>query len=247
MNILVADDDRMSREMLRRIIESDASYHVSLAEDGEEAWKMLGEEGKRYDVCMFDINMPKTDGFGVVARMRAAPSLKNIPVILCTAAADRSTVTKASALAVSHYIVKPYTKNVILAKLQTVSAEIARSGREDFSQILQRLGLDAETYRALVKTLLDETAKWSQGTRLAPDLGKFGKLAQRASGLRRASDIVGLNALVARFGEFDATVKSDSAASKGEHSPFLLAQIAPVLDLLDQETKRIAQKLAEFV
>jgi CheY-like chemotaxis protein len=246
MNILVADDDRMSREMLRRIIESDPTYQVALAEDGEEAWKLLGDESQQYDVGIFDINMPKIDGFGLLERMRASPRLKSLPVILCTAAADRSTVGRASALSVTHYIVKPYTKSVVLDKLQTVKSEMTRQGREDHGAVLQRLGIDAETYQVLVKALIGEINQWVQTARYTSDLGKFAKIAQRASGLRGASDLFGLDALVTRFGDIEFTLLSDSAASKGQQSPFLFAQIGPIFDLLEQEAKRVSRQLADF-
>ena len=129
MNILVADDDRMSREMLRRIIESDETHSVTLAEDGEQAWNILCEGTRQFDVGMFDINMPRTDGLQLIERIRATPSLRHIQMMLCTAAADRNTVGRASALSVSHYIIKPYSKELILNKLKTVREEIARHSR----------------------------------------------------------------------------------------------------------------------
>lgn len=243
MNILVADDDRMSREMLRRIIESDTSCQVTLAEDGEEAWNILCEGTRQFDVGMFDINMPRTDGLQLIERMRATPSLRHIPAILCTAAADRTTVGRASALSIAHYIIKPYSKNVILAKLQTVKEEIARQGMEDREAVLQRLGTDNETYCVLVQALLGNIEQWLQTTRFTADLAKFTQLAQRAPGLRGACALLGLNSLVTRFTEMEFTIESDSAASKGQQSPLLLAQIAPIFESVAQELKRFERQL----
>ncbi|PTY06888.1 hypothetical protein DB347_09800 [Opitutaceae bacterium EW11] len=243
MNILVADDDRMSREMLRRIIESDEDHTVTLAEDGEEAWKHLCDSTKRFDVGIFDINMPRIDGFRLLERMRATASLRDMPAILCTAAADRSTVGKASALSVTHYIVKPYTKAVILDKLKTVQEEIARHGMEDRDAVLKRLGMDGETYAVLVNALVEEIQNWLQTTRYTADLSRFSKLAQRAAGLSGACATFGLNSLVARLQEVEFTLVSDSAASQGQQSPLLFAQIAPIFELLDQELKRVRRQV----
>jgi len=213
MNILVADDDRMSREMLRRIIESDETHSVTLAEDGEQAWNILCEGTRQFDVGMFDINMPRTDGLQLIERIRATPSLRHIQMMLCTAAADRNTVGRASALSVSHYIIKPYSKELILNKLKTVREEIARQGVEDRDAVVARLGLDEETYLVLATALLDDIEKWLQLTRYTSDLGRFAKLANRAAGLRGGCVLLGLNALVTRFTEVEFTLVSDSAAS----------------------------------
>ena len=247
MNVLVAEDDRMSREMLRRIIESDASHRVTVAEDGEQAWKELCDTSKQFDVAIIDINMPRIDGFRLIERMRATPSLKSMQAILCTAAADRNTVSRASALSVSHYIIKPYSKAVILGKLQTVQGEIARQGFDDRSMVLKRLQTDEATYRVLANALLGEVGKWTQLCRYTADMGKFFKLAERVPGLRGASASLGLASLATRLEEVELTIASDSAASKGQHSPLLFEQITPVFEQLDLEVRRLQQQLGEVL
>lgn len=244
MNILVAEDDRLSREMLRQIIESDESHKVTLAMDGEEAWKLLRENPNAYDVGVFDINMPKIDGLRLVERMRATPFLKNIPAILCTAAADRSTVAKASTLSVSHYIIKPYAKNVILEKLQTVRNEIARQGLEDREAVMKRLGLDDAVFRLLTSALLEDMLKWAQASRYTADLGKFATLIQRASGFRGAAKLFGLVTLLNRLEEIEFTAGANSGASNGQPSPLLLAQIVPVFEALEEDVKRVLRQLS---
>lgn len=243
MNILVAEDDRLSREMLRQIIESDETHTVTLASDGEEAWKLLREEPNLFDVGVFDINMPKIDGLKLIERMRSTPFLKSIPAILCTAAADRNTVARASTLSVSHYIIKPYSKHVILEKLQTVRGEIARQGLEDREAVLKRLALDDATYRTLTTALLDDMLKWVQLSRYTADLGKFASLIQRAAGFRGAVKLLGLAALAGRLEEIEFTAVANSGASNGQPSPLILAQILPVFEALEEDVKRVSRQL----
>lgn len=244
MNILVAEDDRLSREMLRQIIESDDTHHVTLASDGEEAWKLLQENPNAYDVGVFDINMPKIDGLRLIERMRTTPFLKNIPAILCTAAADRTTVARASTLSVSHYIIKPYAKTVILEKLQTVRSEIARQGLEDREAVLKRLGIDQSVYRLLTSALLDDMQKWAQTARFTADLGKFASIIQRAPGFHGAAKLFGLVALLGRLEEIEFTAGANSGASSGQPSPLILAQVVPVFESLEEEVKRVARQLS---
>ena len=243
MNILVAEDDRMSREMLTRMIASDEGNHVIAAADGEEAWKILCGGTHEFDVGIFDINMPKIDGFQLLERIRAMPSLRHLKAMLCTAAADRTTVERASGLAVSHYIVKPYNKAVILAKLSAMREELARLGSENRDELLKRLGLDNEVYSVLVNTLLEDLESWVSGCRYTSDMAKFGQLTKRTVGFRGGAALLGLTSIVSRLDEVEFTLVSDSAASHGQQSPLLLSQILPIFEKLDEELKRARRHL----
>ncbi len=243
MNILVAEDDRMSREMLTRMIESDEAYQVTAAADGEEAWKVLCDGTQQFDVGIFDINMPRIDGFQLLERIRATPSLRNLKAMLCTAAADRTTVERASGLAVSHYLVKPYNKAVILGKLKIMRAELTRLGVENRDELLKRLGMDVEIYGVLVTALLDNMSEWVTNARYTSDLTKFAQLTRRTEGFRGASATFGLTSVVSRLDEVEFTLVSDSAASQGQQSPLLLSQIMPIFEQLDEELKRVRRYL----
>jgi CheY-like chemotaxis protein len=243
MNILVAEDDRMSREMLTRMIASDADNHVVAAADGEEAWKLLCGGEHEFDVGIFDINMPKIDGFQLLERIRAMPSLRHLKAMLCTAAADRTTVERASGLAVSHYIVKPYNKAVILAKLAAMREELTRLGAESREELLKRLGVDSEVYSVLVNALLEDLDNWVGSCRYTSDLAKFVQLTKRTAGFRGGAQLLGLSAIVSRLEEVEFTLVSDSAASHGQQSPLLLSQILPIFEKLDEEIKRARRHL----
>ncbi len=243
MNILVAEDDRMSREMLTRMISSDEDNHVVAAVDGEEAWKFLNDGNHEFDVGIFDIHMPKIDGFQLLERIRAMPSLRHLKAMLCTAAADRTTVERASGLAVAHYIVKPYNKTVILAKLKALREELARLGSENRDELLKRLGLDNEVYEVLVSALLENLDNWLSSARYTSDLAKFAQLTKRTPGFRGGAALLGLTSIVTRLDEVEFALVSDSAASQGQQSPLLLSQILPIFEQLDEEIKRARRHL----
>ncbi len=101
--VLVADDSLTTRTMERYILEA-AGYEVMLAGDGAEALALLHEQG--CDVLVSDVEMPGLDGIELTARVRAEPSLRDVPIILVTSldsAADRERGLQAGADA---YIVK---------------------------------------------------------------------------------------------------------------------------------------------
>ena len=80
--ILVIDDDRDSRTLLRRFLES-AGHSVSEAANGADGVDAL--EGLRPDLVVLDLMMPIMDGFGVLAHMRDREELQSIPVVVVTA------------------------------------------------------------------------------------------------------------------------------------------------------------------
>jgi CheY-like chemotaxis protein len=77
--VLIADDDRLLRTAavtaLRR-----AGFDVVAAEDGERAVALA--EAERPDLILLDLIMPKVDGFEALARLKANPETRGIPVIV---------------------------------------------------------------------------------------------------------------------------------------------------------------------
>lgn len=118
MKILVAEDDPVSRSVLTKILGTQPENRVTVAEDGAAAWALLDDPGRSFDVAFLDIEMPKLDGFEVLRRIRGAPLLKTLQVVLCTASNDRATVVKAAQFGARHYLVKPCTEAAVLAKLR---------------------------------------------------------------------------------------------------------------------------------
>jgi two-component system chemotaxis response regulator CheY len=118
MRILIADDDPVSRTVLAKILTAQPEHTVTVADDGGAAWELLDDPGRSFDVAFLDLSMPKMDGFALLRRIRDAALLKSLEVVLCTASNDRATVVKAVQLGAKHYLVKPCTEAVVLAKLR---------------------------------------------------------------------------------------------------------------------------------
>jgi two-component system, chemotaxis family, chemotaxis protein CheY len=83
--ILVIDDDRSIRELLRLRLAS-AGYDVVLAEDAIVAGRILGRE--RLDMMIVDANLPHVSGVDFVANLVADPNLPWVPVIFITGRED---------------------------------------------------------------------------------------------------------------------------------------------------------------
>ena len=95
-HILIVDDDPNVAEMLRQTLPP-SEFYLDCAEDGEAGLRAI--EARRPDVILLDLMMPKLDGFGVIAKLRADAELRNIPIIVISAkelSADESKTLRES-------------------------------------------------------------------------------------------------------------------------------------------------------
>ena len=102
--ILVADDNRVSRELIREVLEN-SSQKVLEAENGEEAIEMIASE--KPDVVLLDIQMPIFDGYEVLRRIRNNPRFCDIPFVALTAYAMKEDRERALASGFNAYFTKP--------------------------------------------------------------------------------------------------------------------------------------------
>jgi len=79
--ILVAEDSMITAELEKNILVN-AGYEVDIAIDGIDAMDKL--HGKKYDLLVTDINMPRMDGFELTSKVRVDKKLKDLPVIVVT-------------------------------------------------------------------------------------------------------------------------------------------------------------------
>lgn len=77
--VLVADDSITTRSLLRNALEA-SGFRVRVAADGDEALRLALAEP--IDLVVSDVRMPRLDGFGLVARLRADPRTARLPVVL---------------------------------------------------------------------------------------------------------------------------------------------------------------------
>lgn len=102
--VLVVDDSVTTRQLERTILES-AGYDVAVAQDGQAAWDLLAAD-ERFDAVVSDVEMPRLDGFQLLARVRATARLAAMPVLLVTALAQPADQQRALDLGASAYVVK---------------------------------------------------------------------------------------------------------------------------------------------
>ncbi|WP_409267965.1 ATP-binding protein [Massilia sp. BHUDP2] len=139
--ILVADDNSDMRAYLKSLLAPHAD--VTVCADGEAAFALLERDPP--DLLLSDVMMPRLDGFGLIARIRASEQLSHLPVMLLSARAGEEAKVEGLQAGADDYLVKPFAANELLARVRGQVA-LARERRRLHAEAAQR---DAY-FRALV-------------------------------------------------------------------------------------------------
>jgi adenylate cyclase len=112
--ILIADDDGVSRKLLRRLLEQDG-HAVHAAANGAEALELFDEEA--IDIVLLDIVMPELDGISVLEQLKATPAASHVPVIMISAVDETESVVHCIELGADDYLPKPFNPVILRARI----------------------------------------------------------------------------------------------------------------------------------
>ena len=113
--ILLVEDDQNFGDVLRSYLEMH-EYNVTLATDG-----MAGLESYKqgeYDLCIFDVMMPKKDGFTLAKEVRELDG--EMPIIFLTAKTMKNDVLQGFKIGADDYITKPFNSEELLYRIQAI-------------------------------------------------------------------------------------------------------------------------------
>ena len=146
MGILIVDDSRDSRELLKRHLNNAGYKDVIAEESAENALKALGVgqegQGGRFDLILMDIIMPGIDGIAACQKIKEYPDLHDIPIVMVTALDEDNSLQFAFAAGAVDYITKPINKIELLARVSSVlQLKIERDRRKSREkELLEALG-----------------------------------------------------------------------------------------------------------
>ncbi len=126
--ILVADDNALSRELVREILDS-SDYEIIEAGDGREALDLI--ERMAPNLVLLDIQMPFQNGFSVIRQLRSEARFAKLPVIALTAYAMRGDRERALEAGFSSYLTKPIRPALLREHVQRYLAGGSTEKRED--------------------------------------------------------------------------------------------------------------------
>ncbi|GBR09236.1 response regulator [Acetobacter oeni] len=118
--ILVVDDSRTMRDMLRRTLEG-AAYHVVDAVDGVDGLEKLDALTSLPAAIITDINMPRMDGYGFIDEVRSKKRDCRVPVLVLTTETSAEKKNRAKKAGATGWIVKPFEPSVLISAIQRVT------------------------------------------------------------------------------------------------------------------------------
>jgi two-component system, chemotaxis family, chemotaxis protein CheY len=119
MHVLVCDDDKPTRFVIRRLLTQRLGCEVTECGDGVEALERLATITE-IDLVILDINMPTLDGVDVVEAIRRTPHLAHLPVIMLSHERREEIVVKLIHLGIFGYVTKPPAADSLLALIERV-------------------------------------------------------------------------------------------------------------------------------
>ena len=141
--ILLAEDDENLGMLLREYLVA-KGYETDLMPDGEAAYESF--MSKKYDVCIFDVMMPKKDGFTLAKEIRMVNT--EIPIIFLTAKSMKEDIFQGFKIGADDYLTKPFSMEELLFRIEAIlrrtkgimaSQDIFQIGKYKFDTQKQQL------------------------------------------------------------------------------------------------------------
>lgn len=115
VKILLCEDDENLGMLLREYLQT-KGYDAELQPDGEAGYKAF-TKGK-FDLCVFDVMMPKKDGFALAADVRSINS--EVPIIFLTAKSMKEDILQGFKLGADDYLSKPFSMEELLSRIESI-------------------------------------------------------------------------------------------------------------------------------
>jgi len=115
IKILLVEDDTNLGFVISDQLRSEG-YSVTLCSDGAEGFKHFNQD--TYHMCIFDVMMPKKDGFSLAKDIRATHL--EVPIIFLTAKAMEEDTLQGFKVGADDYLTKPFSMDVLVARMEAV-------------------------------------------------------------------------------------------------------------------------------
>jgi chemosensory pili system protein ChpA (sensor histidine kinase/response regulator) len=122
--IMVVDDSVSVRSVISNLIEN-TGWRPVTAKDGLEALEIIQHAAEPPDLILLDIEMPRMDGYELMAALKAHDAYRDIPVVMLTSRAAQKHRRKALELGAAGYVTKPYQDE----KLVEIIRNLVRTSR----------------------------------------------------------------------------------------------------------------------
>ncbi|MDP2123984.1 MAG: response regulator [Parvibaculum sp.] len=118
MPILIVDDYRTMLRIVRNLLNKIGFTDIDEATDGKDALEKLRK--RTYGLVISDWNMQPMTGYELLKEVRGDAALSSLPFVMVTAESKAENVVAARQAGVNNYIIKPFSAEILKAKLKTV-------------------------------------------------------------------------------------------------------------------------------
>lgn len=126
VRILLCEDDENLGMLLREYLQT-KGYDADLQPDGEAGYRAFTKS--KYDLCVFDVMMPKKDGFALAADIRALNV--EVPIIFLTAKSMKEDILQGFKLGADDYISKPFSMEELLYRIESILRRVKGKRAKD--------------------------------------------------------------------------------------------------------------------
>ncbi|AJR04081.1 response regulator [Siansivirga zeaxanthinifaciens] len=119
LNILLIEDDIIELMKLNRVVTSlNYNHKIIEASNGEYALEILKKSGKKPDIILLDLNMPKLGGIEFLSILKNNDDLRSIPAIVLTTSNNPKDILECRKLGIAGYILKPLKYEDYVSKIK---------------------------------------------------------------------------------------------------------------------------------
>ena len=243
-HILLVEDNDMNREFALEIL-GRSGIQVDLASNGKEALEKI--DCFHYDGVLMDCQMPVMDGFEATRRIRADGRFAALPVIAMTANAMAGDRERCAAAGMNDHIAKPIDIDLMFLTLarwikprtgtdatftkpavpQTIP--LPQIDTLDISQVMARIGDDANLFRNMLRWFLDGQADLVLSMRSAIVGGDHPTAQRLAHTLKGAASDIGATCLGDAAFRLETALLAPSAAALAALVDAVEALLAPLI------------------
>jgi two-component system phosphate regulon response regulator PhoB len=116
--IAVIEDDETIRTLLQMLLRNAGFTSVRTAERGDTGFDLVRRH--KPDLVLLDLMLPGLDGLSVCRRIRETPALAQTRILMLTAKSEDADIVRGLELGADDYVTKPFSRSVLLARIQAV-------------------------------------------------------------------------------------------------------------------------------
>jgi DNA-binding response OmpR family regulator len=136
IKVLLAEDDTNLGNILQDYLELE-NFDVTLCRDGEEGLKTFQKDAP-FDLCIFDVMMPKKDGFTLAREVRSEN--KQVPILFLTAKSLKEDKIEGFEIGADDYITKPFNEEELVLRIKAILKRTTLLGTEEETHNIFKIG-----------------------------------------------------------------------------------------------------------